>query len=491
MNHRLRVLIAPALAVPFGLAACAGPGEPAPGPGTIAPSPTSAASAAVSTLCDAGTDCPADLLIWADADRAAALVPSVEAFGREHSVVARVQVADGILGRLTSMPDGTAGPTTGGPTTGTSATGTSATGTRSSSATNGATSSGTSGGTSSGTGTVAVPGGTPSRMPDVFVGAHDWLGRLLAKSLVKPVPLPADVAGRFAPMAIRATQKDGVGYGVPHGIENVALIRNTSLAPDAPASMDDLVAKGRELVAAKKAKRVLAQFVSSSGNAYYALPYLTAFEGGGVFGLKANGDYDPTKIIVNSAGSVRGGEALQRLGAAGVLRTDVDDRTMDQLFTSGAAPYLISGPWSAAKAKAANVPYGVSQLPKLTGGGPMRPFVGVQLFYVSATAKSPELAQEFVATWVPRKDVQLALFAAGRRPPALKEAYEEAARTDPEVRAWLEAGANGVLIPSLRVMDEVWKPAGAATVDLITGKAAPKPRLDALQREILQLIARG
>ena len=44
----------------------------------------------------------------------------------------------------------------------------------------------------------------------------------------------------------------------------------------------------------------------------------------------------------------------------------------------------------------------------------MQPFLGVQMFYVSAKAKNNALAQEFVTNYVPRKDVQLALFEAGR-----------------------------------------------------------------------------
>lgn len=471
MNHRVRAAARTALALvaPLAVAGCAGAAGPAPVPESrTAPPP----SATIRTLCEAGTDCPADFLIWADAARAAALEASVETFGREHGVVARVQAVDGILGRLTWAAGDAAR---------------SGASLRTSTPARPAVTGVASLRTSTPTGTAdAVP-----RTPDVFVGAHEWLGRLVSQSLVTPVPLPSDVAGRFAETAIRATRFGGVAYGVPHAVENVALIRNTSLAPDAPATMDELVAKGRELLAAKKASRILAQFVSAGGNAYYALPYLAAFPGGGVFGVKANGDYDPTKVIVNSPGSVRGGEVLRRLGAAGVLAADVDDTTMDQMFTAGTTPYLISGPWSAAKAKAANVPYAISPLPRLTGGGPMRPFVGVQMFYASATGKSPQLAREFLANWVPRKDVQLALYSAGRRPPALREAFEEAARSEPELRSWFEAGAAGMLIPGIPAMDAVWKPAGLATVQIITGKAAPKARLDALQREILLGIARG
>ena len=70
----------------------------------------------------------------------------------------------------------------------------------------------------------------------------------------------------------------------------------------------------------------------------------------------------------------------------------------------------------------------------------MQPFLGVQMFYVSSKAKNAAFAQEFVTNYIPRKDVQLALFEAGGRPPALTEAYDEVAATDPDVKAFYEAG---------------------------------------------------
>ena len=93
-------------------------------------------------------------------------------------------------------------------------------------------------------------------------------------------------------------------------------------------------------------------------------------------------------------------------------------------------------------AKKAGIKYEITSL-TLAGGGAMKPFLGVQMFYVSAKAKNAVLAQEFVTNYVPRKDVQLALFEAGGRPPALTEAYNEVAANDKDVKAWFEAGKEG------------------------------------------------
>jgi arabinogalactan oligomer/maltooligosaccharide transport system substrate-binding protein len=399
-------------------------------------SATSAAAAQTLSTKDPARDAEADLVIWADGDRAAALQKYADDFGKENDITVKVQIT---TDTRQQFKDAT----------------------------------------------------KVNKGPDVVVGAHDWLGELVQNGVVSPVQLAADDAAKFAPSAMKATRFNNQNYGVPYAVENLGLLRNTDLAPEAPKTMDELVAKGQELVAAKKAKQVLVQFVSKDGNAYYSYPYFSAFPGGGIFGVKANGDYDPKQVIVNSPGSVKGGEILAKLGAAKVLSTNVDDTNMDQIFDSGSAPFMITGPWSIEKAKKAGIKYAISPLPSLAGGGPMKPFLGVQMFYVSSKAKNAAMAQEFVTKWVPRKDVQMALFNAGHRPPALTEAYEEASKADPDVKAWFEAGEGGLPMPNIPAMNAVWKPFGAANADIISGKGKAKARLDAAQAEIVKAIAKG
>ncbi len=381
-------------------------------------------------------DATADLVIWSDADRAVALQKYGEQFGKENGVTVKVQIT---TDTRQQFKDAT----------------------------------------------------KVGKGPDVIVGAHDWLGELVQNSTVAPINLSAETAAKFIPSAMAATTFNGQRYGVPYAVENIGLIRNLDLAPDAPATMDALVAKGEELTKAGKTKYVLSQFVSKTGNAYFAYPYFSAFDGGGIFGLKANGDYDAAQVIVNSAGSVKGGEVLKALGAKKVLSTNIDDTNQDAIFDTKQTAFMISGPWSIANAKKAGIKYAISQLPTLTGGGAMKPFLGVQMFYVSSKAKNATLAQEFVTNYVPRKDVQLALFEVGQRPPALQEAYDEVASSNPDIKAWFEAGKDGRPMPNIPAMNSVWGPFGQATADIISGKAEPKARLDAAAKEIAGNIAKG
>lgn len=325
--------------------------------------------------------------------------------------------------------------------------------------------------------------------PDIVVGAHDWLGELVQNSSVAPVNLSAADQKKFAPNAMAATKFNGQVYGVPYAIENIALIRNTSLAPKAPATIEDLVKNGKSLVSQKKTSRVLAQQIGKKGDAYFGYPYLSAF-GGGIFGTKSNGDYDPNKVIVDSAGSIKGGKLLNTLGKDKVLTTNVDDKNVASIFEGKKSAYLISGPWAIDGAKKAGIKYEVSPLPKVAGGGSMKPFLGVQMFYVSAKAKNAAFAQEFVTKYVPRQDVQESLFTAGNRPPALTSAYEKVAKANPDVKAWFEAGKEGKPMPNIPAMNSVWEPLGQAVADIVSGQD-PTSRLKKAQKEIVGNIKKG
>ncbi len=325
--------------------------------------------------------------------------------------------------------------------------------------------------------------------PDVIVGAHDWLGELVANSSVEPVQLSADQQSKFAPQSIAAAKFNGQLYGVPYAVENIGIVRNTELAPDAPKTFEEMVEKGTAAVQAGKATNAVLLQVSKTGDAYHAYPFLKAF-GGGVFAQKDNGDYDPSKVLVNSAGSVQGGDQLAALGKTGVLSTNLDLPVAESIFDAGKAPYFMTGPWAIDKAKKGNIKYAISPLPTI-GGKQMEPFLGVQMFYVSAKAKNDAFAQEFVTNYVSRKDLQVDMFNIGKRPPALSEAYTEVSATDPDVKSWFEAGKNALPMPNIPAMNSVWGPLGQAEADIISQKAGAQARLDAAQAEIVANIAKG
>lgn len=379
-------------------------------------------------------DANVDLVIWTDADRAETVTQFAEEFGEENGITTAVQVAVETRSQFREATEVDQG-------------------------------------------------------PDVVVGAHDWLGEFVQNGVVAPVNLSADVASQFSENAVAAANFGGQNYGVPYATENLALIRNVDLAPEAPSTMEELIAAGQAAVDAGDAENILIQPMGQTGNAYNAFPYLSAC-GGGIFAQDDTGGYIAEEVIVNSEGSIQGAQQLAELGSAGILSTSIGDDNAEGLFTGGEAAFYISGPWAIPNIEAAGINYEVSSLPSLEGCDAMKPFLGVQLFYVSSKAKNAALAQEFVANYIPRKDVQLALFEALGRPPANLEALAEVSETDEDVKAFSAAGEDAPPMPNIPAMNSVWGPLGQAAADVISGQD-PQPRFDAAQDEIVSNIAAG
>ena len=52
----------------------------------------------------------------------------------------------------------------------------------------------------------------------------------------------------FDPIAVKGMTFNGQLYGIPYSVENIALIRNTDLTTECPATMEDLVKTGQQLI---------------------------------------------------------------------------------------------------------------------------------------------------------------------------------------------------------------------------------------------------
>ncbi|TYC00610.1 maltose ABC transporter substrate-binding protein [Micromonospora sp. WP24] len=376
--------------------------------------------------CGGGSDEPATdespkaaggkLVIWADDKRTAALKPFAETFGRENGVTVEVQAVSKDLQ------------------------------------------------------TNFVTASQQGSGPDVVVGAHDWIGNMVQNGAIDPVQLAADQKSAFNQTAIKAVTFNGQLYGVPYAMENLALIRNTALVPEAPKTVEELVAAGKRLKAEKKASEILCLQSGQNGDAYHIYPLYTS-AGGYLFGTTANGDYDPKDLGVGKPESI---EAFKKIGALGekgegALKRSITPENSIATFTGKKCAFLVSGPWAVADVKKAGISYDITPVPGFAGGKEAQPFVGVQAFYVASKGKNKALAQEFVANHVTKPDLAVALYQAEPRPPALTAALDQVKGSDPDLAKFTEAGRNGQVLPAIPAMAAIWDPFGKAEAAVIGG----------------------
>ncbi|GAA3454442.1 MULTISPECIES: sugar ABC transporter substrate-binding protein [Dactylosporangium] len=370
---------------------------------------------------EAGSTAPtATLTIWADDQRAAALKPFATQFGAANKVDVQVQAVSKDLQ------------------------------------------------------TNFVTAAQSGKGPDIVVGAHDWIGNLVQNGTIDPIQLSDSQKSGFAEVAMKAVTFNGQVYGVPYAIENLALIRNTDLAPNAPATIEDLVAAGKALKDAGKVSNIMSLQVGQNGDAYHVYP-LFASAGGYLFGKKANGDYDPADLGVGKPESIEAFKKIAALGekGSGALTRSVNSDNAIPTFTGGKTPFLISGPWAVADIKKAGIKYDITPVPAFAGGKPAQPFVGVQAFYVASKGKSKALANEFITNYLTKPDLQVALYQANPRPPALSAALDQVKGSDADIEKWLAAGKGGAVLPAIPAMAAVWDPFGKAESAIVGGADVP------------------
>ncbi|WP_159939878.1 MULTISPECIES: maltose ABC transporter substrate-binding protein [unclassified Nocardiopsis] len=307
--------------------------------------------------------------------------------------------------------------------------------------------------------------------PDVFIGAHDWTGNLVRNGAVQPVELPQDRAAGVDETALEALSFDGQLFGVPYSQENIFLMRNSELVPEAPETFEELVEVGTRLKEDGETSEVLAMAVGQEGEPFRMNALFTS-AGGYLFGQDDTGTWDPSDLGVGSDESIAAMEKIAEYGeqGEGVLRRSIDTENDAVLFYEQDAPFFVAGPWNIGDANESGVEYAISPIPGFEDGGPARPYIGYQAFFVTEGSANSALAQEFVTNYVTDPGFVLSLYEADPRTPVQSEALESVSADDPNIAAIAEAGADGMPMPSIPEMGETWEPLGQAQAQALAGE---------------------
>ena len=164
--------------------------------------------------------------------------------------------------------------------------------------------------------TQFVTASQAGKAPDVVFGAHDWIGNLVQNGDHRPDPddrrAPRPASSR---LAVKAVTFNGQIYGMPYTMNNIVLFRNTDLAPEAPTTIEDMVATGKELKAAGKVSEIAGASRSApNGDPYHINPLYTS-GGGYMFGTAAERRLRPQGPRRRQAGVDR--RRYEKIGALG------------------------------------------------------------------------------------------------------------------------------------------------------------------------------
>ena len=358
---------------------------------------------------------PAQVTIWTDLDRAQAFQSWAKGYNRAHSnVVVTVLGKDGLKEKLTTVADPDA--------------------------------------------------------PDIIVGAHDWIGPLKASNLIVPVTIAN--AKQFDDRDKTAFKLGRATYGLPLTVENIALFRNANMVPKAPKSMKEIEAISKKFL--KKHKKALFTLAVSPGDAYHMYPLFSGL-GGYVFGGSA-GAWKTSNIGIDNKTFLKNAPLIDKWYKEKLINANVTGDTALAAFTSGAAPFYLTGPWNLDKIRLKNINYEISAFPSIVPGAKPVPFYGVQGAMVTKWAGRAKhnvtLQTAAVMNDLSSKKVQLSIANATIRTPANLMARKSF--KDDDSSAFFAAGKGAITMPAILEMGLFWSNVAGAWSNVKQGNAVAR-----------------
>jgi len=319
---------------------------------------------------------------------------------------------------------------------------------------------------------VAGPAGEG---PDILITAHDSIGQFVANGAIVPIELDEEFRAMFTDTALNLFTYNGQLWGVPYATENVALIRNVDLVPEAPTTWQEV----REISEQLKADGKVG-FVIQTGNTYHNFPITSAF-GGYIFGQNEDGTFNTGDVGLSSEGGLAAAEWLSNMYKDELMPLNVTDDVVFDLFTSSDAAMFITGPWFSKRIAETGVNYSIDPIPGAEGAMDVgAPFSGGQGFVISAFSDNQLLAETFLLDYVATADFMQQIFDQGGRPSAFLEVDTS---TDPAIAGFTAAGVNAIPMPAIPEMNAVWASSDAA-LNLISQGEDP---VDSMTNAVTQI----
>lgn len=312
----------------------------------------------------------------------------------------------------------------------------------------------------------------PETAPDVIAYAHDATGELAANGLIVKLNVPAATIKALSPFALNGFRYGAGIYGIPTQIENVAMITNANLVPTQPKTFDEL---SKAALALKKAGKVDVPFAvpqGANGDAYHMYPLFSGL-GGYIFGTTSSGAVNPKNVGIDNATFAKNTPIIDNWNKTGLINSKVDYGIAKTAFTTGKAPFWITGPWELEAIKALPFKYRVTTVPPIVAGTQAVPFLGAQGAMVTkyAAAHGVQIgANALVTQLMATEAYQAKLAAADGRTPANLAAQKKV--SDPVLKAFAAASTGGIPMPNVPQMGSVWSNLGGAWVNSTKGAGA-------------------
>jgi arabinogalactan oligomer/maltooligosaccharide transport system substrate-binding protein len=314
----------------------------------------------------------------------------------------------------------------------------------------------------------------PANAPDLVWGDLAWTGELADAETIVPITMTKKVRGQFRPNVLVGSNVGGDRFGVPVQISNLALITNTKLVPQQPATFAALSDLALKL---KKQKKVRIAFAlpQGEGTSPWSTYPLFSGVGGYLFGRDSAGSLVPTDIGLASDKLKKNAGQIDAWNASGLVDSTLTADAAKKAFANGKSAFWLAGPEQLADLLALDFPYRIGAVPPVVSGAKTSPLLTVHGFMLTRFAAKHgvlEQAQQLAGRFLARPKPQQQLAAASSWFPANTKAAATVATGGGRIRAIGNAGADGVTMPNIPQAAVVWGPYATAWTAATSGPSA-------------------
>lgn len=335
----------------------------------------------------------------------------------------------------------------------------------------------------------------PADAPDVLWGDLAWTGELVSAETLVPVTLKKKVRGQFRPNVLVGSNVAGDRYGLPVQISNLALVTNTKLVPQQPATFAAMSTLALKLKADKKVKVPFALAQSEGTSPWSTFPLFSGL-GGYLFGRSADGSLDPADVGLASKRLKANAGQIDAWNASGMVDSGLTAERARKAFANGNSAFFMAGPEDLPYLLELDFAYRIGTIPPMKSGIKPVPLLTVHGFMVTKWAAKHDVEEQalaLVGRRLARPKAQQALAAVQGWFPANTTAATTVPTGGGRVRAIGNAGVDGVPMPNIPQAAALWAPYATAWSTSTSGAAATpaKKAFTMAQRAANTTIAQG
>ncbi len=310
---------------------------------------------------------------------------------------------------------------------------------------------------------IAIPRGNG---PDLVIFAHDKVGVWARDKLIAPLGDFATAARlqRFLPQTVKPLVFERAVYGLPLAFKSAVLFYNKKLVPKPPKTVAEMIEIAKARTNKKNGEFGLAY---DAADLYFHAGWLHAF-GGKVFDERAR------TLAINSPEAVAAVEAVRDLHKKHhILPKGMTGFVVTAMFNEGKVAMVFNGPWFLSEIEK-GVEFGVTLMPEVAPGKPMKPYLGSEGIMLSAKTKVRDAALQLM-DYLTSDEAALTRITMGRQLVANKKIYEDPKfGNDPVVKVFRAQADMAVPMPNAVEANVAWSPYSNALRKVIFG-TTPAP----------------